>query len=79
MNNRVGVPAIDKIAHITNGAPNTKQAIIGAASFDEILRKELKKYEEKGKREEKQKEEKLTFNPNEIQTLVYRNKEGSER
>lgn len=73
MNNKVGVPAIDKMAHITNGAPNTKQTIIGIASFDEILHKELEKYKRMQEKEEKQKEEVLNFNPKEIQTLVYRN------
>lgn len=69
---KVGMPAIDKIANLINGASDTKQAIIETANFDDILSLEIKKYEEKKKITEEQQKENFKFNPKEIQTLVYR-------
>lgn len=70
----IKIPAIDRMAHITNGAKNTQQAIIGIANFDEILHKEienLKNQKNKYKNEHDLKND-FKFNPNEIQSLVYR-------
>ena len=77
---KVGIPAIDKIANITNGTSDTKQAIITTASFDEILQTEIKKIKEKeqqGQDINNEAGDSFKFKPDEIQTLVYRN--GDER
>lgn len=78
--NSVGTQAIDKMAQVINNAVNTQQSITGIVTFDEILHKEIERIKAKeNKGQERKEDEKLDFNPNEIQTLVYRNKEGSER
>lgn len=77
--NTVGIPAIDKMSQVINSAPNTQQSITGVVTFDEILHKEIEKIKNKENQRKIEENKKLDFNPNEIQTLVYRNKEGSER
>lgn len=79
--NSVGTQAIDKMSQVINNAANTQHSITAIVTFDEILHKEIQKIKarERNKNQERNKENKLDFNPNEIQTLVYRNKEGSER
>lgn len=79
--NSVGTQAIDKMAQVMNNAVNTQQSITGIVTFDEILHKKIEKIraKERNRNQETKEDKKLDFNPNEIQTLVYRNKEGSER
>lgn len=70
----IKIPAVSRISNIANTASNLQQAIIGMANFDEILHNELEKQRKEQENKKEDKREEFEFNPDDIETLVYRSR-----
>lgn len=71
----VGKPSIDYIKDKINKAQDEKQAIIYMVETDEKIQRKLKEIEKNAWKETlKQKPEKFTFNPNDIEPIVFKDK-----
>lgn len=68
----IRVSAIDRLAALTNTASNLQQAVIGVSNFNDAVQRRLHEREQQQKRRAEQAKESFKFNPEEIQTLVYR-------
>ena len=76
----VGKPSIDYLKDITNKAQNDKQAMIYTVEANEKIQRKLKEIEKNAWKETlKQQPEKFVFDPNDIEPIVFKNRNKEER
>lgn len=72
--------SMEYIANQANGARDTKQSIINASNSYEYVKSRIRKRDEAQIQDKKTKSnEKIQFNPNEIEPIVLKNREKEER
>lgn len=76
----VGKPSLDYMKDKINKAQDEKQAIIYMVETDEKIQRKIKEIEKNAWKETlKQKPEKFNFNPKEIESIIFKNKDKEER